>query len=854
MDSNNKIKIWHWNANGFRCRKAILQQYLRSLAPTARPDVIAVQETHTEDTPTLPGYRTHACSPSARTCGKGAAQGVCTFIRKGIAHVKHQQFLGSRDTAIELCVTKLAISGKGRGARGRRKKKTSTTVFIAKIYINPRHGKQKFKTLFHKIKSATSQAQKDLPKRGDAAAVICGDFNAQHRELGYTTTTSKGRNLIEDAGEAEFTLLINPAHPPRIGTSVARDTNPDLTFAMLPEGGTAKWRNTGINLGSDHFIIEIELPLAHLNGNPNRGKTSKHKLVDWSKFRNTELGEVDNIDEWSAKLLAATEGATDKIDAPEEIETMDPRLAHLLEARRSLQKRWRRQRHDRKLRKKIAELCREIERHSRQLCSQQWFALCSQADGQLHRGGTWKLLRQLMDDNKSCEYQRTRMAQILHTTARQLGEEEMFNYYNECWRNGKQPKAWKTAKTILLPKPNKPPGIEGLRPISLTSCVGKVLEHVLNTRWNRYMEAHHVYPDSMLGFRSKLGTQDAMLLIQGEVLDPPGGTPKNDNRVILGLDLRSALDNVRHSSVLAQVSPLGLGARSYNYIRVILSRRTARLEVGGTKLEERELGSVGTPQGSVISPFLFNIVMIEVARRLEVLNPEIRHCLYADDVTIWATGGSDGDIEAGLQAAVDAVESTLSGTGLRCSPQKSQLLILPPPGRHRKKASREAAENIIVRTSDGMQIPHVPGLRVLGMFVDGTQTNATAVKNITTKMGIAARLVKRMSSRYRGMKERGLLHLLQAFVISHVAYAGAFHRWTGAERAKIDAAIRKAYAGALGLLPGTKTTALLSLGTHNTLSEISEAQRASQLSRLSDTAAGRGLLGRVGLLPPGEHP
>ncbi|KAL3189092.1 hypothetical protein MRX96_003232 [Rhipicephalus microplus] len=67
---------------------------------------------------------------------------------------------------------------------------------------------------------------------------------------------------------------------------------------------------------------------------------------------------------------------------------MYPRLAQLLKARRSLQKRWRRQRHNRELRKKIAELGREIERHSSQLCSQQWFALCSQADGQLHLGGT----------------------------------------------------------------------------------------------------------------------------------------------------------------------------------------------------------------------------------------------------------------------------------------------------------------------------------------------------------------------------------------------------------------------------------------------------------------------------------
>ncbi|KAL3217515.1 hypothetical protein MRX96_032155 [Rhipicephalus microplus] len=110
---------------------------------------------------------------------------------------------------------------------------------------------------------------------------------------------------------------------------------------------------------------------------------------------------------------------------------MDPRLAHLLEARRSFQKRWRWQRHNRKLQKKIAEHSPEIERHSRQLCSQQWFALCSQAGEHLHRSGTWKLLRQLMNETKSCEYQRARMALILRTTARQLGEEDMFKRLNE---------------------------------------------------------------------------------------------------------------------------------------------------------------------------------------------------------------------------------------------------------------------------------------------------------------------------------------------------------------------------------------------------------------------------------------
>lgn len=117
-----------------------------------------------------------------------------------------------------------------------------------------------------------------MAKMGDAIALICGDFNAQHEELGYTVTTAKGRDLLEDAAETGFTLLTNPAQPSRIGTSTARDTNPDLAFALLPEGGTARWRNTGINLGSDHHILEIEIPLAHTNGDPGKIKKQDRRL------------------------------------------------------------------------------------------------------------------------------------------------------------------------------------------------------------------------------------------------------------------------------------------------------------------------------------------------------------------------------------------------------------------------------------------------------------------------------------------------------------------------------------------------------------------------------------------------
>ncbi|XP_077553737.1 uncharacterized protein LOC144168670 [Haemaphysalis longicornis] len=740
----DRIVVWHWNANGYRCRKAVLQQHLRSLDQKELPDVIAIQETHAEDPKitSLPGYRAYARPPSARTC--------------------KDEILSYKDSAIEANVTEIIIAGK----KGRGNNKASITVYIVNVYSNPQHGNQRFKTLLHKIRDAAHGS--------GAAAVVCGDFNAPHEELGYTRTTVKGRRLLEDAEEASFELLTDPAQPTRIGTSTARDTTPDLSFVHLPRGGTARWKNTGWNLGSDHHIVEVTIPLAHarvVDGTTKR----RQLLTDWHKFREADLGEVDDVERWSASLVSAAKDATTEVEVPEKADRVDPRLAHLVEARRSLQRRWKRQRHNRTLRKRVAALGKEIERYSRQLCAQQWYAMCSEADGQLHRGGTWALLRHLMDETKSKEHQRHRMSQILHAAANQLGEAEMHKrlndkylpatnhvehpeydgapnplldreieewevrqatnalncrsaagpdkvtnkalrnisdaavsaltkYFNACWTSGSLPKQWKT-----------------------------VLEHVLNNRWQRYLEENGHYNDSMRGFRSRLGTQDAMLLLQREV---------------------------EHSAILACVAKLNMGKRTYDYVRSFLTRRTARLEVGGERLEERELGSVGTPQGSVISPLLFNIVMIDVAKSLDALGPKIR----------------DGDIEAGLQAAIDAVETTLRDTGLKCSPQKSQLLVLPPPGRWRKRAAEEAECNIVVRASDGTPVPHVQSLRVLGMYVDAHRTNGTAANHIVTKIGIATRLVKRVTSRSRGIREASLLRLLQAFAVSHAAYAGAFHK------------------------------------------------------------------------------
>ncbi|XP_077547989.1 uncharacterized protein LOC144160631 [Haemaphysalis longicornis] len=88
---------------------------------------------------------------------------------------------------------------------------------------------------------------------------------------------------------------------------------------------------------------------------------------------------------------------------------------------------------------------------------------------------------------------------------------------------------------------------------------GKVLEHVFENRWQDYLEQEGLYPDSMIRFRRGLSTQDAMIQLKQEIIE----NETIDIMVILGLELQSAIDRVKHSGILAQVTELNMVERSY---------------------------------------------------------------------------------------------------------------------------------------------------------------------------------------------------------------------------------------------------------------------------------------------------
>ncbi|KAG0412830.1 hypothetical protein HPB47_010021 [Ixodes persulcatus] len=196
-----------------------------------------------------------------------------------------------------------------------------------------------------------------------------------------------------------------------------------------------------------------------------------------------------------------------------------------------------------------------------------------------------------------------------------------------------------------------------------------------------------------------------------------------------------------------------------------------------------------------------------------------------DDVSLWTTkAGSSGWIQETLQAAADVVEKYARGCGLRCSLQKSELVVVQP--RAPKKHTEEV--NVVLEDKDT-----IPGSSV-----------KILVLAYTTEQIL--HMLRRVANRQRGMKEADTLKLVQAFIILRVTYAMPYLLLSKGDTKQVDIIIRKAVKQAIGVPVSASTNKLLEMGIHNTVDELIEGHLSSQRKRLSQTQAGRQVLQKIG--------
>jgi len=89
----------------------------------------------------------------------------------------------------------------------------------------------------------------------------------------------------------------------------------------------------------------------------------------------------------------------------------------------------------------------------------------------------------------------------------------LLQIYNNILSEGTFPSQWKQSLMILILKPDN----TGLRSISLLSCLLKILERMVYTRLQWYIESRHILPDTQLSFRPDRSYVDSLVILTSDI-------------------------------------------------------------------------------------------------------------------------------------------------------------------------------------------------------------------------------------------------------------------------------------------------------------------------------------------------
>ena len=186
------------------------------------------------------------------------------------------------------------------------------------------------------------------------------------------------------------------------------------------------------------------------------------------------------------------------------------------------------------------------------------------------------------------------------------------------------PTEWKKAIIVPIPKTN-PPSIKKLRTISLLPSPAKILEKLILERLRQSFET--IVGPNQHAFRKQASTTTALVQLF-DIITEFFDDLSNTGFGIINLDFSKAFDRVDHSVLLSKLSSARLPTEFVKWTANYLFGRTYQVKIQGQLSGIHEL-TCGVPQGSVLGPALFSILVSDL--------PQVRSSTslvqYADDAS-----------------------------------------------------------------------------------------------------------------------------------------------------------------------------------------------------------------------------
>ena len=184
------------------------------------------------------------------------------------------------------------------------------------------------------------------------------------------------------------------------------------------------------------------------------------------------------------------------------------------------------------------------------------------------------------------------------------------------------PDKCKIAKLIPLFKTGLKLDSKNCRPISQLPLLSKLIEKVIHTQAQEYLDKRSLLYKFQSGLRKKISTDSCLVQLSDYTIN------SMDKGILI--DLQKTFDTLDHDVLLKKMECIGFKIPVIMWFKSYLSNRKFFVLLEGVSSEE-VLITCGIPQGSILGPLLFLIYINDLPQALS----ETALNLYANDTCIY---------------------------------------------------------------------------------------------------------------------------------------------------------------------------------------------------------------------------
>ena len=386
---------------------------------------------------------------------------------------------------------------------------------------------------------------------------------------------------------------------------------------------------------------------------------------------------------------------------------------------------------------------------------------------------------------------------------------------NTSWSLGRLPAKWKIAKQVAIPKPDTNP--KEFRPISLLPTISKVMESMVTNRLTKQISSK-LHPN-LIGFLKDRGTEDGIAALVNHLSKQlyKENSTVIENRdiykhptMIAFIDFSKAFELADQRVILSTLAKLGVKGKMLGWIKDYLTNRKGFVTINGKQSDTLNFEK-GVPQGSKISPCLFNILINELIKTTWPKN--VQAYSYADDIVLIYTGVKP---VATMQKALDTLSKKCEELGLKVNAKKSKVMTLDPTNgmkfnNYHNKTRITKPQFTIGLGVDSKNIETVKSYKYLGVLFTSTLNWTPRIEVIRKSAYKKTNLLKIMANKSYGVHTPILINYVNtiANAVEYGALALNVGNISVTCKSKLASIIPSALKIALGLPRSTNNEATL---------------------------------------------